>query len=68
MTKLTKLKHSAKKTAEFWRRHQLERWSTFDGMAWTQCKVCTANVRVIVKPMPNEINVSGRAVAVNCPR
>jgi hypothetical protein len=31
------------------------------------CKCCNMYVDVILKPLPNEINISGDAVAITCP-
>ena len=33
----------------------------------SKCKQCDAQVTVIVNPMPNEIDVGGEMVALNCP-
>jgi len=31
------------------------------------CKYCRLYVQVILRPLPNEINIGGNAVAITCP-
>lgn len=42
---------------------------TLDGKetGYAECRVCRASVSVDTRPMPNGIDISGSAVAVNCP-
>ena len=51
-----------------WRRHTLSDWDKFrNGTAASAiCEVCGMGVDVTCKPRPNEINVGGRAMALNC--
>ena len=60
MTKLQRLKKDATASAKF-RGHNLK-WSGTLGT----CKTCDKWVQVMVKPLPNDIEVGGTAVALNC--
>lgn len=79
MRRVDRLKREAREAAE-WRRHRLTRWHTV-GVGPTAhdrryppmikgyfatCRYCGKGVNVIPNPMPNEIDVSGEAVALNC--
>lgn len=37
-------------------------------ISWNSCKHCNMQVIVIANPLPNEINISGEAVAIDCNR
>ena len=66
---LARLKFSAEQAAQ-WRGHTLSEWRDFvhrEGVSIAKCTVCGAEAHVKVEPMPNEIDVSGEAVALNCP-
>lgn len=54
--------------SSIFRGHELTRfkWAT-PTRGWADCKNCAAWVTVIVNPAPNEIDIGGPAVAVNCP-
>jgi hypothetical protein len=67
MTKIERLKREAKDAAT-WRGHTLRTYITnrSNGAAYTTCKHCLAWVAVKVKPLPNEIDIGGSAVAINC--
>lgn len=69
MTRYERLRREAKATAER-RGHDME---NFDRAHWripgngsSECKRCGAYVRINCNPMPNEIDIGGDAVAVNC--
>lgn len=67
MTTLRTLKKNARKSAE-WRGHKLGRFSIQHyGRAYARCENCNASVCVNTRPMPNQIDIGGDAVAVNCP-
>jgi len=67
MTKLQSLKQSARQSAT-WRGHQLGRFVTLDkrGIAQASCKQCSMSVMVNTHPQPNDIDIAGGAVALNC--
>ena len=68
MLRLTRLKLAAKETAEGFRNHTLGRYHS----NWAKthycapCIDCDAVAIVIPKPMANEIDVGGSALAINC--
>jgi len=72
MAKLVRLKSEAKESAT-WRGHRLDRFShtTRNGgihaVAFCRNEGCTAEVSILTRPAPNEIEVVGRAVALQCP-
>ena len=39
---------------------------TNKNVAYSRCKICGMEVSVNVKPMPNEIDIGGEAVALDC--
>ncbi len=49
------------------RKHLLGPWRGDDYFAISSCVLCGACACVNTKPLPNEIEVGGSAVAVNCP-
>ena len=53
-----------------WRGHSMSGWRIRDfwGTAFSVCLVCGAEVQVDPNPAPNGIDISGDAVAVNCPQ
>ena len=62
------LKRSAKESAE-WRGHKLTRFSSHgDHKAIASCIHCDMAVMVNARPLPNEIDIAGEAVALNCGR
>lgn len=68
MTKLNKLKKEAREAAEF-RGHRLQRFRHDSKTnAYAYCATgCGMGVFVSTNPPPNGIDISGRAVAVQCP-
>lgn len=56
--------------AAHFRQHNLGEWKSTNYpnriMAWAQCKKCSMEVQVNTNPLPNEINIGGEAVALNC--
>lgn len=64
---LADLKHGARQTAERQHGHELGPWSEDPTTASASCLKCAHVVAVNADPAPNGIQVSGRAVAVDCP-
>ena len=69
MRKIRRLIQKAKEAAGT-RGHRLERFRHLDSFrrAITFCSVCGDYVQVVAKPMPNEIDIGGSAVALTCRR
>ena len=69
--KVYKLKHEAAEACNN-RKHVMERFKTIECFAKkiyrSKCVLCKMYVDVIKKPLPNEINISGTAVSMNCTR
>ena len=72
MTKqIDKLKREGRETAK-WRGHNLGNFKTVRKagdniiMAEARCKKCNRLVIVTTHPAPNEIDIGGSAVAMNC--
>jgi hypothetical protein len=68
-TRVGRLKHEALEAC-LWRGHQMSRFewdmgspSHYDAV----CRLCGALVTVDTAPMPNETEISGEAVALDCP-
>jgi len=63
-----RLKQEAMKSAT-WRGHTFERkWKErAKNDFYKKCIKCGAYLGVTLKPMPNEIEISGPAVAIDCP-
>jgi hypothetical protein len=56
----------AKETA-IYRGHNVKYWNVLGGDCYSlECKDCKMSVMVKENPLPNEINVGGEAVALNC--
>jgi len=67
MDKLTSLKVSAAKSAILDREHILGDWKdSVDGTASTCKCACGVWVTVNTKPLPNDIEIGGSALAINC--
>lgn len=73
-TQFRRLKADARRSTDM-RGHTLTRFSTFMTIdspvyacraATAHCSVCGAYVQVITNPRPNQIDIGGSAVAVNC--
>ena len=66
---IEELENEAKVACEI-RGHQLGEWEVFSrggrNYANNKCMTCGKEVQVIDRPMPNEIDVGGEAVALNC--
>jgi len=67
-SKFTTLKREAKQACII-RGHTMKRFvhgtpGKFTG--WAYCKDCASQVWVTINPKPNDIDISGSAVAVNC--
>ncbi len=68
MTKIDRLKKEALEGCT-WRGHKMGRFEKSDywpGVATSTCKICGRSVTVNTRPQPNEIDIGGDAVAVNC--
>ena len=67
---LQHLRIEATKAAK-WRGHKLGKWNTSyengRSRATAECLVCHADVQCNTKPLPNEIDIGGPAVALSCP-
>ena len=72
-SKAARLKKSAYESAT-WRGHKMSHWSTWtDGQGrhsrfTSECVLCNRGMQVRLRPLPNEIDISGEAVAVTCDR
>lgn len=64
MKKIDRLRRKAKKSAEQ-RGHTLSKFQHHD-VIYAFCNKCKMSVFLNPDPMPNEIEISGRAVALNC--
>ena len=63
---LRKLKISATTTAKF-RGHKMSRWKLLrEHIQESTCKKCKMTMRVNTAPLPNEVDIGGEAVALNC--
>ena len=66
-TIITRLKKQALESTAF-RGHQMARWQRWTPFNYTACCVaCPAEVQVLSNPAPNDIDIGGEAVALNCP-
>lgn len=74
MTKLQSLKKEAREGCE-WRGHKMGNFQNLGkgylgeyhiGEWRATCKVCGMDVDVNIKPSPNEIDIAGTAVALDC--
>lgn len=68
MRKITRLKRETLECCKF-RGHAMSRFIT-DGpyIATACCFICDRTVTVNSRPLPNEIDIGGEAVALNCYR
>ena len=62
MSKLNELKKSAYESCKF-RKHDMIK---FNSAGISQCRVCGRYAIINANPLPNETNICGSAVAVNC--
>ena len=65
MTKLQKLMNSEALSAEF-RGHTIGWTFVSEKLANGTCLHCGMELQVFTAPMPNEIDIGGEAVALNC--
>ena len=65
MRSLQSLKREASQAARF-RGHKLGPWEDHPRASIAECRVCSKEVVVTPRPMPNEIDIGGPAVAVGC--
>ena len=64
---LVQLKKEAEKSAKL-RHHTLGPWKDYSSRAGSEaeCTKCGADCEVLLAPHPNEIDIGGSAVAINC--
>jgi len=66
MTKVQRLIKEAKESCTF-RGHQMKPFShKYKKWSSSECKVCGMGCNVNTDPAPNEIDISGEAVALHC--
>lgn len=66
MKTLQDLMTEAKESCE-WRAHIMGTWDVLSSSrATVRCLLCDMEVFVCTDPAPNEIDISGEAVALNC--
>ena len=65
MGKFTKLKRDALTACKL-RGHSMGRWFTDEKYRFAECQLCLKEVTINTKPLPNEIDISGEAVALGC--
>ena len=68
MTSFEKLEKEAVEAAE-WRGHKLVPFQQHEwkrNVCWSDCVKCGMGVCVNIRPLPNEIDIGGEAVALNC--
>lgn len=67
MSKERALKREAKEASER-RGHQMKRYRRreFWGTPYAECAECGMEVDVTTRPAPNQIDIAGEAVALNC--
>ena len=68
MRRIERLRLEAKESAG-WRGHKLARFAThifWPTVRVSECASCKASVYIDSNPPPNGIDISGRAVALNC--
>lgn len=64
--KLKTLQREAERSCRF-RGHDMESWARVGlEKAYSHCRDCGMQVAVDVNPLPNGIDISGRAVALHC--
>jgi hypothetical protein len=65
-TKIARLRREARAAAK-WRCHRLSRFQRSGNRLYARCGYCGKSVTVVERPLPNECEVMGESVAVNCP-
>ena len=66
MQKILALIKEATEACE-WRKHEMGEFVAISPyIAVSHCKQCNMQVAVNTNPLPNEINIGGEAVALNC--
>ena len=66
MSTLKQLKREAERSCRF-RGHIMNKWVQLaPGNEETTCAICKKGVQVLLHPAPNQINIGGSAVALNC--
>ena len=67
MTKEARLKREAREGAT-WRGHKMTPFRLYSpgGKFYSECVRCGRSVSVVLRPLPNEIDIGGEAVAVGC--
>jgi len=66
---LSELRNEATRAAEYYRGHQLGEWiiGRYQASAHAKCKLCGRTVTINTHPAPNQIDIAGEAVALDCP-
>ena len=64
-SKIARLRREARADAE-WRCHRLSRFQRSGNRFYARCGYCEKSVTIVERPLPNECEVMGEAVAVNC--
>ena len=63
---MDELKQYALESCNF-RGHEMGEWHDFSyDQSSCECLNCNKGVWIIINPLPNEIDISGEAVALNC--
>ena len=67
MTKLDRLIKEAGESCQY-RGHRMSRFQHTESQtqAYSYCRVCGCDVGVKTNPLPNEIDIGGEAVALDC--
>lgn len=69
--KIETLRKNARASAK-WRGHAMKKFIRYGGSVpnktnyYSECKICRAYMIVNLNPAPNEIDIGGSAVAINC--
>ena len=64
---LDELKRDATDGVEYFRDHELGEWDDGERHSAADCVKCGLGVSVTPDPLPNEIDIGGGAVAMDCP-
>lgn len=65
MTKLERLRKEALKSCQ-WRGHVMTRFYGDKLSRFSDCKNCGRYVVITAHPLPNDIEIGGSAIALNC--
>ncbi len=64
---MERLKQLAEESAN-WHEHDLGEWTLHPkkNVSWANCIDCRMSAIVNINPLPNEIDIGGPAIALNC--